>query len=422
MLGPTGAARRVSSVEEALLGNGPLADLVTDPRVTDILVNGTAGVWVDRGDGLHRVDVVVGDESDLRRLAVRLAGSAGRRLDDASPYVDGLLPGGIRLHALLPPLVDGGPHLSLRIPRSEAPTLADMEAWGSCTPEMADVLRAVVARRCAFLVTGGTGSGKSTMLAALLSEVPSEERVLVVEDVKELSIRHPHVVSLQARQSNVEGRGAVDLATLVRQSLRMRPDRVVVGEVRGAEVRDMLTALNTGHEGGCGTVHANAPADVVARLEALGALGGMSPAATRSQVASALRVVVHMHREGEARVVRSIGVFDDTGDLKVVPALVRDASGGYRATAAADRLRELLGWPGRGAPGEDPPEALPPARGSGAGPGAGPEVAARTGGRARIRPRPPAPAAGPSSIVHAVSGASALGMPPAAARDEKGAS
>lgn len=344
VLGPTGAARRASSIEGVLLGSGPLADLVDDPEVTDVLVNGTDGVWVDRGDGLTRVDVALGDATDLRRLAVRLAGSAGRRLDDASPFVDGLLPGGIRLHALLPPLVDGAAHLSLRIPRSHAPTLRQLESWGACPPMMTDVLRAVVARRCAFLVTGGTGSGKSTMLAALLAEVSPEERIVLVEDVKELTVRHPHVVSLQARQPNVEGRGAVDLATLVRQSLRMRPDRVVVGEVRGAEVQDMLTALNTGHEGGCGTVHANAPADVVARMEALGALAGMSPSATRSQVASALQVVVHMHREGGARVVRSIGVFDDgPGGLRVVPALVRDGVSHYRAGAGQARLLDLLG-------------------------------------------------------------------------------
>ncbi|WP_312719747.1 TadA family conjugal transfer-associated ATPase [Mobilicoccus sp.] len=343
VLGTAGAARRVSSIEDALLGSGPLADLVEDPEVTDVLVNGTDGVWIDRGAGLTRVQVHVGDATDLRRLAVRLAGSAGRRLDDASPFVDGLLPGGVRLHALLPPLVDGAAHISLRIPRSHAPTLAALEQWGACTPSMAGVLRALVARRCAFLVTGGTGSGKSTLLAALLAEVNADERIVLVEDVKELTVRHPHVVSLQARQPNVEGRGAVDLATLVRQSLRMRPDRVAVGEVRGAEVQDMLTALNTGHEGGCGTVHANAPTDVVARMEALGALAGMSPPATLSQVASALQVVVHMHREGGARVVQSIGVFDDGArGLCVVPALVRDRAGGYRVEGGHDRLVDLL--------------------------------------------------------------------------------
>ncbi|WP_040157663.1 TadA family conjugal transfer-associated ATPase [Mobilicoccus massiliensis] len=345
VLGAAGVARRADRMEDALLGSGPLTDLVEDPRVTDVLVNGVTGVWVDRGGGLTPVDVDLGDAADLRRLAVRLAGAAGRRLDDASPYVDGLLPAGVRLHAVLPPLVDGGPHISLRIPRRSAPTLADLEDWGACTPAMAAVLRAVVARRCAFLVTGGTGSGKTTLLAGLLAEVAATERLLVVEDVKELAIRHPHVVALQARQPNVEGTGAVDLATLVRQSLRMRPDRVVIGEVRGAEVRDMLTALNTGHEGGCGTVHANAPADVIARMEALGALAGMSPQATRSQLASALRVVVHMRRDGHARVVDSIGVLDGGArGLRVVPALHR-APDGYRREAGYALLAGLLDLP-----------------------------------------------------------------------------
>lgn len=341
VLGATGAVRKVGHIEGALLGAGPLQELLTDERVTDVLVNGTAGVWVDRGDGLEHVDCDIGDESDLRRLAVRLAGSAGRRLDDASPYVDGQLTGGIRLHAVLPPLVVGGPHISLRIPRRDAPTLAELELWGACTSDMTRILRAVVARRCAFLVTGGTGSGKTTLLAALLAEVPHTERIVVVEDVRELLVRHPHLVALQARPANVEGRGAVDLAALVRQSLRMRPDRVAVGEVRGAEVRDMLTALNTGHEGGCGTVHANAPADVVARIEALGALAGMSPSATRSQLVSALRLVIHMRRQGSARVVDSIGVIDgDSRRLRVIPALRREGQG-YRRESGHGMLVDL---------------------------------------------------------------------------------
>lgn len=342
LLGREGSARREDQLQEALLGAGPLSDLLRDDRVTDVLVNGTSGVWVDRGDGLEPVRAEVGDESDLRRLAVRLAGSAGRRLDDASPYVDGQLAGGVRLHAVLPPLVEGGAHISLRIPRRQAPSLADLAASGAFSGEMARHLREVVARRLAFLVTGGTGSGKTTLLAALLGEVSPAERLVLVEDVRELAVQHPHVVTLQARPVNVEGRGGVDLATLVRQSLRMRPDRVVVGEVRGAEVRDMLTALNTGHEGGCGTVHANAPADVVARLEALGALAGMSPSATRSQVVSALRVVVHMRRVRGARVVDSLGVIDgDARRLRVIPALRRSGDG-YSEVAGYPLLARLL--------------------------------------------------------------------------------
>lgn len=342
VLGEVGVHRKAGHIEEALLGLGPLAEFVQDEAVTDVLVNGTGGVWIDRGRGLEHVDCRIGDQGDLRRLAVRLAAGAGRRLDDAEPYVDGQLSSGIRLHAVLPPLVDGGPHISLRIPRRTAPTLADLQSWGACTEGMSRVLTEVVRRRCAFLVTGGTGSGKTTLLAALLAEVPAHERLVIVEDVRELAVAHPHVVALQTRPANVEGRGAVDLAALVRQSLRMRPDRVVVGEVRGPEVRDMLTALNTGHEGGCGTVHANTPQDVVARLEALGALAGMGPSATRSQVVSALRVVIHMRRDAGARVVDSIGVITgDAQSLRVVPALARD-TGGYRPRDGHALLQHLL--------------------------------------------------------------------------------
>ncbi|MDO5627660.1 MAG: TadA family conjugal transfer-associated ATPase [Mobilicoccus sp.] len=342
MLGE-GAARRAGRIGEALLGAGPLADLVEDPDVTDVLVNGVAGVWADRGTGLHQVSGPVGDHETVRRLAVRLAETAGRRLDDASPYVDGLLPGGVRLHAVLPPLVDGGAHISLRVPRRRTPTIDDLTGAATRT---AAVLRRIVTRRCSFLVTGGTGSGKSTMLAALLTEVAPDERIVLVEDVRELAIAHGHVVALQARPANVEGQGAVDLSALVRQSLRMRPDRVVVGEVRGAEIRDMLTALNTGHEGGCGTVHANAPADLVARVEALGALAGMTPFATRSQLRSAISLVIHMKRHGARRVVDAVGVLQgDPAELRVVPVLVHDGQDLVPGDADEGReaLRDVLG-------------------------------------------------------------------------------
>lgn len=280
---------------------GPLAPLVRDPTVTDVLVNGQGGVWADRGDGVVPAGLLLSDERTVRRLAVRLAGLAGRRLDDSSPWVDGLLPGGVRLHAVLPPLVSGGPHVSLRVPRSVAPSLAQLQGWGAVDTTGREVLEAVISARASFLVTGGTGSGKTTLLAAMLATVAPTERLVVVEDVRELSIDHPHVVHLQGRSNNVEGRGEVTLTTLVRQSLRMRPDRVVVGEVRGAEVRELLAALNTGHEGGCGTVHANTAADVVSRMEALGALAAMAPAAVHAQLASAIEVVLHVARGTDGR-------------------------------------------------------------------------------------------------------------------------
>ncbi|MFK5635780.1 MULTISPECIES: TadA family conjugal transfer-associated ATPase [unclassified Ornithinimicrobium] len=330
---------------------GPLAGLLDDPRVTDVLVNGGTGVWADRGQGVEAVDVALTDERSVRRLAVRLAGLAGQRLDDASPWVDGLLPGGVRLHALLPPLVVGGPHVSLRVPRRDSPTLDDLARWGALDATSVAVLEAVVARRVSFVVTGGTGSGKTTLLGALLAGCDPTERIVVVEDVRELRVSHPHVVHLQGRCANVEGRGEVTLTTLVRQCLRMRPDRVVVGEVRGAEVRELLAALNTGHEGGCGTLHANAAGDLVSRMEALGALAGMSPAAVHAQLASAIEVVLHVARDpdGARRLVEvAVLTTDERGRVVADPA-ISGSPGAWVEGPGWARLSSRLGL-GRGRP------------------------------------------------------------------------
>lgn len=293
-----------------VLGAGALQSVLEVDGVTDVLVNGCRGVWIDRGAGLEPRTVDLGDAEAVRRLAVRLAAVAGRRLDDASPFVDAVLPGGVRLHALLPPLVEGAAHLSLRVPARERPQLADLVARASVTPQVERLLRELVVSRTAFVVSGGTGTGKTTLLGAMLAHVPTSDRIILVEDVRELAVQHPHVVRLEARRPNVEGVGEVSLTTLVRQSLRMRPDRIVVGEVRGGEVRELMAALNTGHQGGCGTVHANAPRDVPARFEALGALAGLSPEAVRTQLRSALRVVVHLERVAGVRRVASIGLLE----------------------------------------------------------------------------------------------------------------
>ncbi|WP_245988739.1 TadA family conjugal transfer-associated ATPase [Flexivirga caeni] len=325
-----------------VFGAGPLDPLLTIPGVTDVLVNGTGGTWLDRGRGLERTDVDVGDAAAVRRLAVRLASRAGRRLDETVPYVDGLLPGGVRLHAVLPPLVEGAAHISLRVPRRHPPRLDELAATGTCDARGLAVLRRIVAARVAFLVSGGTGSGKTTLLAAMLAEVVAGERIVIVEDVRELHVDHPHVIRLESRAPNVEGSGEISLSTLVRQSLRMRPDRLVVGEVRGAEVRELLSALNTGHEGGCGTVHANTSGDVLARFEALGALAEMSADAVRSQLASALQVVIHLRREGGVRTVEEIGVIGWSGGrLGVTPAM-RRVDGVLRDTTGRAALDALL--------------------------------------------------------------------------------
>ena len=257
MLGGPGLLAVVAEVRSELTGFGPLEPLLADGEVSDVLVNGPAEVWVDRGDGLTRADVRFRDEAAVRRLAQRLAASAGRRLDVARPTVDARLAGGVRLHAVLPPVSPAGTLVSLRVARRRTFTLAELVARGTVPPGLDQVLDDLVRARVSFLVTGGTGSGKTTLLATLLSRVPAAERIVLVEDSGELAPAHPHVLRLEARTANVEGAGAVDLRALVREALRMRPDRLVVGEVRGGEVVELLAALNTGHDGGAGTVHAS---------------------------------------------------------------------------------------------------------------------------------------------------------------------
>ena len=326
-----------------VVGTGPLEPLLRLEGVTDVLVNGPGAVYVDRGAGLELTSARFPDDEAVRRLAQRLAGLAGRRLDDASPYVDLRLPDGTRLHAVLSPLARPGTSISLRVPRRRVFTLAELVAAGSVPEQGAALLERLVLRRCAFLVSGGTGSGKTTLLDALLSLVPAAERVVVVEDTSELRPAHPHVVGLEARPANVEGAGAVELRTLVRQALRMRPDRVVVGEVRGAEVVDLLAALNTGHEGGCGTVHANAAADVPTRLEGLALAAGLPSAAVRAQMLAALDVVVHCGRSATGlRRVEEVSVLRGTrGGVLAQPAVRFPASGGLTELEGAERLIEL---------------------------------------------------------------------------------
>lgn len=322
----------VRAVSDELLGAGPLQSLLDDEAVTDVLVNGPQDVWVERSGRLHRVDVRLGTPADVRALAVRLAAAGGQRLDDASPTVDAQLPDGTRLHAVLPPLAGPCTLLSLRTVRVRALSVVELVAGGTLAPVLVPVVRALVARRANVLVSGATGSGKTTLLAALLSLVPPDERVLVIEESGELAPDHPHVVRLLARRANVEGAGSVDLAELVRHALRMRPDRIVLGECRGAEVREVLAALNTGHDGGWATVHANAAADVPARLEALAALAGMSRDAVAAQAASALDAVLHLRRSGADRGTRylaEVGVVrrDAAGALRVDGALHADPGG-----------------------------------------------------------------------------------------------
>lgn len=329
-----------------LAGAGPLDAYLRDPEVTDVLVNRPDDVWVDAGSGLRRVAVRFADEPDVRRLAQRLAALGGRRLDDASPYVDARLPDGVRLHAVLPPVAAEGTCLSLRMPRRRVLSLPELVAAGGLPEAGADLLYSLVAARAAFLVTGGTGTGKTTLLSALLSLVPPDDRVVLVEDSAELRPRHPHVVRLESRPPNIEGAGAVVLRDLVRQALRMRPDRLVVGEVRGPEVVDLLSALNTGHEGGCGTLHANRAADVPARIEALACAAGLSREAVHSQLAAALDVVVHLTRDrtdGRRRVAEICTLHrGPNGLVAALPAATFTRDGAVQDGPGAAGLAALL--------------------------------------------------------------------------------
>jgi pilus assembly protein CpaF len=319
------------SVAAQLSGAGPLEPLLALPGVTDVLVNAPDDVWIDQGHGLVRVGVGFADDGAVRRLAQRLAAAAGRRLDDATPFVDAALADGTRLHAALPPLTSYTT-LSLRVLARRRFTLAELVG-----PPERELLQALVAARMALLISGGTGTGKTTLLGALLGCVPDGERLVIIEDAAELVIAHPHVVRLTTRAPNIEGAGAIGLADLVRQALRMRPDRLIVGEFRGAELVELLAALNTGHEGGAATVHANSAADVPARLTALGALGGLSAQALVSQAVSALDVVIALRRDRAGRrYVDEIGLL--SGELTVATAWsTRDGPG-----PAAGRLAELL--------------------------------------------------------------------------------
>lgn len=338
LLGDSAVLGVVEALRSEMVGAGPLEPLLTEPEVTDVLVTAPDEVWVDRGGAVERTAVRFPDAAAVRRLAQRLATSAGRRLDDAHPWVDARLPDGTRLHAVLPPVAVGCTCLSLRVVRPRAFALPELVAAGTVPPGGEALLGAILDARLSFLVSGGTGSGKTTLLSSLLGLVGPRERIVLAEDSAELRPDHPHVVRLETRPANQEGVGRVTLRDLVRQALRMRPDRLVVGEVRGAEVTDLLAALNTGHEGGCGTVHANAAADVPARLEALGTTAGLDRTALHSQLAAALSVVVHLVRDrrGQRRIAEIHVLEQDRYGLVVtVPAAVRGPDG---------FLRER-GWP-----------------------------------------------------------------------------
>ncbi|MEV5655003.1 TadA family conjugal transfer-associated ATPase [Streptomyces sp. NPDC052291] len=345
LLGAAEVLGRADELRGELIGAGALEPLLADPDVTDVLVSAPDRVWVDRGRGLELTGVAFADAAAVRRLAQRLAAVAGRRLDDARPWVDARLPDGTRMHAVLPPVSVGSTCLSLRVVRPRAFALTELVEAGTVPPGGDRVLTALVEARVSYLISGGTGAGKTTLLASMLGAVGERERIVLAEDSSELRPDHPHVVRLESRPANQEGAGRVTLRDLVRQALRMRPDRLVVGEVRGSEVTELLAALNTGHEGGSGTVHANAAGHVPARLEALGTAAGLDRLALHSQLAAALSVVVHLVRDRTGRRrIADIHVLerDAAGLVRTVPAL-RWGATGFERDQGWERLHELIG-------------------------------------------------------------------------------
>ena len=296
-----------------------LGPLVSEAGVSDVFVNPDGAVWCDRGRGAERADGIRIPPGEARDLAVRLIALGGRHVDEATPCVDVRLGAGVRVHVVLPPVATGGPAISIRLQRERPLSFDELEADSFFNVVGAERVRELVRRRANLLISGAGGSGKTTLLGALLATAPSDERIVVLEDVAELQIAHPHVVALEARQPNLDGAGALGLDRLVREALRMRPDRLVVGECRGAEVRELLAALNTGHDGGAGTLHANSLADVPARLEALGALAGLSSGALARQAVSAFEAVLHVERSADGRRLAAVGSLhlDRRGRLSV---------------------------------------------------------------------------------------------------------
>lgn len=345
-IGDVGSA--LEELDARLNGLGEvLAPLLRLPGITDILVNSTR-VWVDCGQGVKPIDDGFSSEEDVRALAITMAAICGKRLDDAVPIVDGILPMGVRVHAVIPPLSGEGTIISLRIPARDGLTLEQMRKGASIDDTTQQILSRMLEVRCNVLISGATGSGKTTLLSALLSSISVNERLICIEEMSELHPAHPHVVHLQARQANTQGRGEVSLSELVRAAMRMRPDRIILGECRGGEVRDIMSALNTGHRGSFATIHANTPAEVPARLSALGALAGMSAEATHVQARAAFDLVVHMERSvgsygNTGRRVAQIGVFGlERGELTCSCAYRIDRRGRGSTGPAWEELRRVL--------------------------------------------------------------------------------
>ncbi len=346
-LGPLERETLVASLYAQIVGLGPLQPLLEDPGVSEIMVNGAAQVYVERSGRLQRTAVRFRDDKEILELIERIVAPLGRRIDESSPMVDARLKDGSRVNAIIPPLALHGPSLTIRKFPEHALTMDDLQQIGSLSGGMVELLRAAVRGRLNIVVSGGTASGKTTLLNSLSAFIPSDERIVTIEDAAELRLQQDHVVSLETRPANLEGRGEVTIRQLVRNALRMRPDRIVVGEVRAGEALDMLQAMNTGHDGSLTTVHANAPRDVLSRIETMVLMAGfeLPVRAIREQIASALDLIVHAQRmrDGSRRVTHITEVQGMEGEVIVLQDLFRYRPGdGFAPTGLRPRFLERL--------------------------------------------------------------------------------
>jgi pilus assembly protein CpaF len=309
----------VRQIGDSVLGLGPLEPFVRDPDVTEIMVNGWDTIYVERAGKLYWSGTKFHDEGQLRRTIDKIVAKVGRRIDEASPYVDARLPDGSRVNAIIPPLALDGPALTIRKFAADPYQAEDLVQFGTLTTPVVEFLEACVRGRINIMVSGGTGAGKTTTLNVLSSFIPDDERILTIEDAAELKLQQPHVVRLEYRPANIEGRGEVTIRDLVKNSLRMRPDRIVVGEVRGGEALDMLQAMNTGHDGSISTIHSNSPRDSLSRLETVSMMAGMDlgQRAIREQISSALQLIVHQARlkDGSRRLTHVTEVVGMEGEV-----------------------------------------------------------------------------------------------------------
>jgi pilus assembly protein CpaF len=319
--------RVLKHIEDEVMGLGPLESLLADKKVADILVNGANQVYVERRGRMELTDVKFNDDAHLLHIIDRIVSSVGRRVDESSPMVDARLKDGSRVNAIIPPLAIDGPTLSIRRFAVERLKMEELIAYGSINQAAADVLRGVVAGRLNVLISGGTGAGKTTLLNVLSGFIPSTERIITIEDSAELQLQQPHVVRLETRPPNIEGKGEINQRDLVRNSLRMRPDRIVLGEVRGPEALDMLQAMNTGHDGSLTTVHANTPRDALGRIESMVSMSGINfpTKVLREQISSAIDVVVQIarHEDGKRRVTSIQEINGMEGDVITMSELYR---------------------------------------------------------------------------------------------------